>query len=72
MYAIRSYYVASRWLADARAFYTFEALGVTEQVHKDYFDSLHKKGQKFDNEASLLQFLAAHGVDQQKARNNFV
>lgn len=68
---VRTPGVASRWLADARAFYTFEALGVTEQVHKDYFDSIHKKGQKFDNEASLLQFLAAHGVDQQKARNAY-
>jgi thiol:disulfide interchange protein DsbA len=68
---VRTPGVASRWLADARAFYTFQALGVTEQVHKDYFDAIHKKGQRFDNEASLVQFLAAHGVDPQKARNAY-
>ncbi|MFQ5935136.1 MAG: thiol:disulfide interchange protein DsbA/DsbL [Acidiferrobacterales bacterium] len=68
---VRTPGVARRWLPHARAFYTFEALGVTEQVHKDFFDAIHKKGQRLDDEGSVIAFLVAHGVDADKARKAY-
>lgn len=68
---VRTPGVASRWLPHAQAFYTFEALGVTEQVHKDFFDAIHQKREKLDTEDSLVQFLAAYNVDASKVRNAY-
>ncbi len=68
---VRTPGVARRWLPHAQAFYTFEALGITEQVHKDFFDAIHKKGEKLDSEESLVQFLAAYGVDATKVRDRY-
>ena len=30
-----------RWEFHARAFYTFEALGIVDEVHKEFFDAIH-------------------------------
>ncbi|MDX1487034.1 MAG: thiol:disulfide interchange protein DsbA/DsbL [Acidiferrobacterales bacterium] len=68
---VRTPGVARRWLPHAQAFYTFEALGVTDRVHKDFFDAIHKKREKLDTEESLVRFLAAYGVDASKVRNNY-
>lgn len=68
---VRTPGVARRWLPHAQAFYTFEALGITEQVHKDFFDAIHKKGQELNTEDSLVQFLAAYGVDASKVRDHY-
>jgi thiol:disulfide interchange protein DsbA len=65
---VRTPGVASRWLPDARAFYTFEALGVTAKVHKAFFDAIHQQGKQFDDEASVAQFLAPYGVDGETVR----
>jgi thiol:disulfide interchange protein DsbA len=68
---VRTPGVARRWLPHAQAFYTFEALGITEQVHKDFFDAIHKKGQELNTEDSLVQFLAAYGIDADKAHKAY-
>ncbi len=65
---VRTPGVARRWLPHARAYYTFEALGVTEKVHRQFFDAIHAKGRSFDDEASLVDFLGAHGVDAARVR----
>lgn len=65
---VRTPGVARRWLPHARAYYTFEALGVTEKVHRQFFDAIHAKGRSFDDEASLVGFLGAHGVDADRVR----
>lgn len=68
---VRTPGVARKWLPHAQAFYTFEALGVTDQVHKDFFDAIHKKGQELNTEDSLVQFLAAYGIDANKVRKAY-
>lgn len=68
---IRTPGVARRWLPHAKAYYTFEALGITERVHKSFFDAIHKGGKKLVDEASMAQFLAQHDVDSDKFRHAF-
>jgi protein dithiol oxidoreductase (disulfide-forming) len=55
----------------ARAFYTFEALGITEDVHRDFYDELHQRGNRIYNLEGLTEFAARHDVDADELRNAF-
>lgn len=50
------------WGKHAKAFFTAEALGVSEKVHADFFDAIQNKKQKLTSEDELAKFFAAHGV----------
>ncbi len=60
--------LSARWVPHARAFYTFEALGVTEKVHRPFFDAIHQRGERFDDEASVVAFLGTRGVEADQVR----
>lgn len=55
----------------ARAFYAFEALGITDQVHRDFYDELHQRGNRIYNVGGLTEFVAKHGVEADKFRDAF-
>lgn len=50
----------------ARAYYSANALGASEEAHVALFDALHVKRQRLATEKSLAGFFAAYGVDQDK------
>ena len=54
------------WRRDAGFFYTFEALGVLDKVHKAFFDSIHKERLTITNEAAVTEWLQKHGIDRKK------
>ncbi len=54
------------WARDAAVFYTFEALGVLEKLHRPYYDAIHRDGLKTGNPAALAQWLEKNGVDTKK------
>jgi len=43
---------------------TLEAMGKTEVMHKKIFDAMHTKSMRFTDEASVLAFVSANGIDQ--------
>jgi protein dithiol oxidoreductase (disulfide-forming) len=55
-----------RWAHDAAIFYTFEALGVLDKLHRPFFDAIHRDRLRTDNQEALAQFLEKHGVDPKK------
>ena len=55
-----------RWEHDAEIFYTFEALGVLDKVHKSFFDAIHRDGLRSDNPEALAQWLQRNGIDPKK------
>lgn len=62
------------WGKHAKAFYTAEALSVSEKTHAAFFDAIQNKKQKLDSEDELAKFFAAHGVkdeDFRAAYNSF-
>lgn len=67
---VRTPGTAQRWLAHAQAFYTFEALGVTERLHGPFFQAV-QQGRKLDDEKSIAQFAKEHGVDPAKFREAY-
>ena len=40
-----------RWAHDAAIFYTFEALGLLDKLHRPFFDAIHRDRLRTDNDA---------------------
>jgi len=55
-----------RWEHDARIFYAFEALGLTDKLHRPFFDAIHRDRLRSDDPKALAQWLQKQGVDAQK------
>ncbi len=55
------------WELFARAFFTAELLGVSEQIHKPLFERIHsKRDRKVFTEDGLADFFTEFGVDKDK------
>src|SRR5436190_10181423 len=55
-----------RWGHDAAIFYTFEAMGLLDKLHRPLFDAIHRSGLRTDNPQALEQWLQKQGVDVKK------
>jgi len=49
-----------------RAFYTLEAMGKGEEMHKKLFDALHVERAPLQNEDAVVKYLAKNGIDSKK------
>ncbi len=61
----------SHWEPHARAYFTAQVLGVLDKIHRDLFDTMHKKKKRMTSEDELVEFFAAHGVDKETFQNAF-
>jgi thiol:disulfide interchange protein DsbA len=59
------------WEPQGRAYYTFEALGVLDKLHTPFFKAIHEGQQNLNDEASVANFVAQHGVDQNAFRKAY-
>ena len=55
-----------RWGHDAAIFYTFEALGVLERLHRPFFDAIHRDHLRTDNQEAMTEWLSRNGVEPKK------
>lgn len=55
----------------ARAYYTAEALGKTEEIDGDFFKEIHTNRNMLETEAKLADFFERHGVDEATFKNTF-
>lgn len=55
------------WAPLAKAYYTFEAMGLTEKLHGDFFNAIHEQHMRFDDDDAVFDWVEKHGVD----RKNF-
>ena len=62
---------SKRWGRHAKAFFTAQALGVSEQLHADFFNAIQVKKQRLETEDQLVDFFVAHGIDEQDFRNAY-
>lgn len=51
-----------QWEVHGRAYYTAEALGVLDEVHKPLFDAIHEQNRRLASNEALAEFFAEHGV----------
>jgi thiol:disulfide interchange protein DsbA len=55
-----------RWAHDAAIFYTFEAMGVLDKLHRPFFDAIHRDHLRTDNPQAMTEWLQKNGVDPKK------
>jgi thiol:disulfide interchange protein DsbA len=60
-----------KWEFEARVFYTFDALGVLEEVHAKYFDAIHQQRLKIDTVEKLAAWSEENGVSGQAIKDTF-
>jgi thiol:disulfide interchange protein DsbA len=68
---VRTPGVSPNWLVHARAYYTFEILGLTAKLHAPFFEDWHAKGRRLNDAGSIADFAAEHGVDKKKFLDTF-
>lgn len=56
----------ARWAHDAAIFYTFDALGVLDKVHRPFFDAIHRDHLRTDDPKALDEWVKSHGMDPKK------
>ena len=55
-----------RFVHDAAIFYSFEALGVLEKLHRPLFDAIHVSRLRTNNASALNEWLSKNGLDPKK------
>ena len=63
------------WESHARAYYTFETLGIVDKVHGAFFDQIHRQKRNANSLSDLQNFLSNYDVapdDVGNAYNSFV
>ena len=51
------------WAVHGQAFYTFEILGILDQVHTQFFDAIHKDRIRFRTAKEVADWVAQFGID---------
>jgi protein dithiol oxidoreductase (disulfide-forming) len=60
-----------RWGHDASIFYTFEALGLLDKLHRPFFDAIHRDRLRSERWPELSGWLEKQGVDAKKFESTF-
>ena len=60
-----------RWTEHARAYYSFQMMGVLEQTHKAFFDAIHLKRQRLNSLDTIAEFVAERGLDEKAFRDAY-
>ena len=55
-----------RWGHDAAIFYTFEALGALDKLHRPFFDAIHRDHLRTDNPQALDEWLEKNGIEPRR------
>jgi len=55
-----------RWMISARVFYTLEAMGLLDKLHRPLLDAIHKDRLRITDEKQLTEWLQGKGVDVAK------
>ena len=59
------------WIPLTQAFYTFEALGLTDNFHHEAFAAIHKDKIKLNEPEVLFDWVAKRGVDKKKFMDTY-
>lgn len=54
------------WIPFAKAYYAFEAMGLTEKLHGAFFNALHVQHLRLDDENVLYDWVEKQGVNRKK------
>ena len=63
--------LSERWEFDARAHYTFEALGLLDDLHSKYFSAIHEQRLNIGTAEQLADWVTDNGLDGSKIPDTF-
>ncbi|MFT5113701.1 MAG: thiol:disulfide interchange protein DsbA [Parasphingorhabdus sp.] len=52
---------ADSWELHARVYYTFDALGITEQFHREFFNALHQERKRLNSVEAIAKWVEENG-----------
>jgi thiol:disulfide interchange protein DsbA len=52
------------WAPFAKVFYTFEAMGLTERLHGEFFNAIHAQHVRFDSDNAIFDWVEKQGVSR--------
>ena len=55
-----------QWGHDAAIYYTFEALGVLDRVHRPFFDAIHRDHLRTTDERAMSEWLQKNNIEPKK------
>lgn len=58
--------LSQTWVAHAQVYFAFEALGVTERLHRPFFDAVHRDRLQVNNQQAFEEWLRRNGVEPTK------
>jgi len=50
------------WTPFAKVFYTFEAMGLTERLHGEFFNAIHVRHVRFDDDNAIFDWVEKQGI----------
>lgn len=59
------------WAFHGRVYYTFEALGMVDELHSKFFDALHRERRRITNVEQLAEWASQYGVEEQAVIDAF-
>lgn len=59
------------WVFHARAYYTFETLGIVDKAHVEFFDEIHKRRKRLRTPEQLASFASQFGVKKKEVIDTY-
>ncbi len=59
------------WMPLAKAFYTFEALGMTDKLHGEFFKAIHVQHLRVDDEVTLFDWVEKRGINRKSFADTY-
>ena len=63
--------LGEHWALLAKAFYTAEALGIADRIHRPLFDAIHAQKRRMDNEERIRDFFVEQGISKEDFDKTF-
>lgn len=59
------------WVPLTRAYYTIEAMGLTDKLHQELFNAIHKQKASLRDADAIINWAAAKGADRKKFTDTY-
>ena len=68
---VRTPGVAQSWLVHAQAYYAFEAIGMVDKLHGQFFHAVQTEKGAYNTPEAIAKFVAKHGGDAKKFQDAY-
>ena len=59
------------WIPLAKVFYTFEAMGLTDRLHNEFFKAIHVRHIRFNDDNAIFDWVEKQGIPRKSFIDNY-